>query len=47
MDPKIHESGDSSDSDLLDNWTIVDTEEAADASLCKFTKIVLNMLLYS
>ncbi|XP_059478937.1 uncharacterized protein LOC132198749 [Neocloeon triangulifer] len=33
MDPKIHEGGDSSDSELLDNWTIVDTDEAIDASL--------------
>ncbi|CAB3369621.1 Hypothetical predicted protein [Cloeon dipterum] len=34
MDPKIHEGGDSSsDSELLDNWTIVDTDEALDASL--------------
>ncbi|XP_065349016.1 uncharacterized protein LOC135945320 isoform X2 [Cloeon dipterum] len=34
MDPKIYEGGDSSsDSELLDNWTIVDTDEALDASL--------------
>jgi hypothetical protein len=27
-----------SDAELLDNWDVVDTDEAADASLCEFKR---------
>lgn len=33
---QVKEGGDSSDSDVLDNWTIIDTEEADEAIICEY-----------